>query len=470
MNQFFSLINFFLPLGINRSLVQHRKGSILIFSHLYFMFAIVFLILTSTILYNTVLIPALLSIPCIIISMFSFKKMGNVNVSGNILSIICLSLFTVILLNTGGIKSCYLPWLYAITLIMVLVESLLWACVWFVVPSIACVMLYFLGKQYPNMNITLCTDFDTCLSLMTVGFLMFTNLIVFEKHQVFVLQLFKAKNDELKIQKKKVAEQVKALEEIQEKLTASNQELKTFAYVASHDLKEPLRMIIMYTQLLERKLKASLDSNSQEYMFYITDGVKRMQQLLDNLLEYSLVGRNQHNAEFIDLNDKLEKVKQNLTVRIQETNAYINISYLPTIKASRTEMTQLFQNLMANALKFRKPDVKPVIDICCDESPIEYTFSISDNGIGIKKEDQARVFDLFTRLNARNVYEGTGIGLATCKKILSGLNGRIWLTSTEGVGTTFYFTIPKSDEQISQEKIDEQKHEEIEIAEMMEMG
>ncbi len=449
MNPFFTLINFFLPSGINRSLVQHRKGSILIFSHLYFILAIIFLLSFSTIIYVTVFIPTLLTIPCIVISLFVFKKIGNVNISGNILSIICLSLFTVILLHTGGIKSCYLPWLYAITLIMVLVESLLWACVWFFIPSIICVALYLLGKQYPDMNITQCTDFDTCISLLLVGFLMFTNLIVFEKHQVFVLQLFKAKNEELKIQKQKVAEQVKALEQIQEKLTISNQELKTFAYVASHDLKEPLRMIIMYTQLLERKFKPMLDNNTQEYMFYIIDGVKRMQKLLDNLLAYSLVGKSQHDIEEMDLNVEFENVKQNLTVRIKETSAHITCVHLPNIKSSKTEMSQLFQNVIANALKFRNPDINPIIAITCEETPIEYIFAISDNGIGIKKEDQARVFDLFTRLNARNLYEGTGIGLATCKKILTNLNGRIWLTSTEGVGTTFYFTIPKSEEQVT---------------------
>jgi signal transduction histidine kinase len=451
MNNNHPLIKIFLPNAINRSLMQHRKASILIFTHFYIIIALIALLLLSSTVYNAVLIPSLCAIPFLVFSLIAFKKIGNINLSGNILSTIWLVCLSFILLKTGGLHSSFLPWLYSIIFIMVLVESYLWASIWFFVASFMCIGLYVVGHNYPDMNNTQCTDFDTCVSYLTVGFFMFTNLIVFEKHQVFVIKLFRAKNEELKEQKRTVAQQVVALKNIQAKLTNSNEDLKTFAYVASHDLKEPLRMITMYTQLLERKLKTALDDNAKEYVFFITDGVKRMQQLLDNLLAYSLLGKNQKEVETVDLNKKIATVMQNLTVRIQETNASIQYSNLPTIKASETEMVQLFQNIIANALKFRRKDINPIIHISCEENLQAYHFAIRDNGIGIKQEDQRRIFDLFTRLNGRDVYEGTGIGLATCKKILVNLNGSIWVTSTEGVGTTFHFSIPKNESFVASE-------------------
>jgi light-regulated signal transduction histidine kinase (bacteriophytochrome) len=223
-----------------------------------------------------------------------------------------------------------------------------------------------------------------------------------------------------------------------------------------------LRMMTMYTQLIERNLKNVMDDKTKEYVGFVTDGGKRMQQLLDTLLAYSLLGQKTQDLMIVDLNFKLEQVIQNLTVSIQETDAKIRFSNLPTITASATEMTQLFQNIIANALKFRKPDTNPLIEIDCKENELEYSFTITDNGIGIKKEDQERVFQLFTRIYTHK-YEGTGIGLATCKKILSKLKGKIWVTSTEGVGTTFHFTIPKLKECFIKENIEEKKIMEVEI-------
>jgi light-regulated signal transduction histidine kinase (bacteriophytochrome) len=215
-------------------------------------------------------------------------------------------------------------------------------------------------------------------------------------------------------------------------------------------------MMTMYTQLIERNLKNMMDAKTTEYISYVVDGGKRMQQLLDNLLAYSLLGQQTQDAMEVDLNFKLEQVIQNLTVSIQETDAKIRFSNMPTVTASATEMTQLFQNIIANALKFRKPNTNPLIEIDCKDNGAEYVFTITDNGIGIKKEDQERVFQLFTRIYTHK-YEGTGIGLATCKKILSKLKGKIWVSSTEGVGTTFHFTIPKLRECSTKENIEVKK-------------
>jgi signal transduction histidine kinase len=457
MQKIFTRLTYFLHPSFHHSVIRHRKATILIFTHLFVITALISLLLLSKTIEKVALIPAFCAVPLIISSLFFFKNKGHINISGNILTVIWYAVLFPILLKTGGLNSSFIPWLYSIILMMVLVESYIWSTFWFVVASISCICLYVGGQFYPPLNISTCSEIDILISYLTVGFFMFTNLALFESHQVFVIKILKEKNEELKTQKQAIAEHATELEKIQKQLTESNQELQIFAYAASHDLKEPLRMITMYTQLIERKLKSMLDGDTNEYMFFITDGVKRMQNLLDNLLEYSLLGKNTKDISKVDLNDKMIKVKQNLTVLIQETNAEITYSNLPTVVASATEMSQLFQNLIANALKFRKPNVEPVIDIGCMENPNEYLFAISDNGIGIKKEDQERVFALFTRLHSHTQYAGTGIGLATCKKILTNLNGKIWVSSTEGVGTTFYFTIPKVSPLESVETIENQK-------------
>jgi signal transduction histidine kinase len=453
MQKIFTRLTYFLHPSFHQSVIRHRKATILIFSHIFVIIALISLLLLSKTIEKVALIPAFCAVPLMIGSLFYFKNKGHINLSGNILTIIWYAVLFPILLKTGGLNSSFIPWLYSIILMMVLVESYIWSTFWFVVASLSCLCLYIGGRFFPPMNISNCSDTDTLISYLTVGFFMFTNLALFESHQVFVIKILKEKNDELKAQKQAIAEHAFELEKIQKKLKESNQELEIFAYAASHDLKEPLRMITMYTQLMERRIKTMLDGDTTEYMFFITDGVKRMQKLLDNLLEYSLLGKNIKDNSEVDLNDKMKKVTQNLTVLIQETNAKITYSNLPTIVASVTQMSQLFQNLIANALKFRKPNVEPVIDIGCMENPNEYLFAISDNGIGIKKEDQERIFTLFTRLHSHTQYEGTGIGLATCKKILTNLNGKIWVSSTEGVGTTFYFTIPKVDASVLDENV-----------------
>jgi signal transduction histidine kinase len=444
MHKIKSLLNFFIPVSAHRSVVQLRKATILSFSHFYLIIALFILLLTSSTLYNILLFPTCIIVPLIIFALFFFKNKGNINLSGNILTAIWLVPMMMVLTKTGGNYSSFMPLLYTVTLVMVLVESYIWATFWFFMASGISISFYFIGHYNPSFNINQCTDFDMLVGYLAAGCFLFSSLIVFERHQVFVIKLLKSKHVELKEQKQKVAQQVIELEEISNKLTTSNNELMVFAYAASHDLKEPLRMINMYVQLLNKKISPTLDNNSKEYIHFVVDGVKRMQQLLDNLLAYSLLGQKRNDVEIIDMNTILSNVEQNLTVLINETQAQISYSELPTINASKTEMIQLFQNIMANALKFRKKDVRPVIQISYTDNSDEYHFAIADNGIGISQKDKEKVFELFTRLNHRSAYEGTGIGLATCKKILKNLNGRIWLTSTEGVGTTFYFTFPKT--------------------------
>ncbi len=226
-----------------------------------------------------------------------------------------------------------------------------------------------------------------------------------------------------------------------EELLRANEELSQFAYVASHDLKEPLRMISSYAQVLDRKLKDKLDQESQEYFNFITDGASRMNNLLDALLRYATVGKSDEELELIAVTDIIEIAKMNLKVRIEETNASIIYAELPKIKAYSSQLTQLFQNLIGNALKFSKPDVLPIIQISAQVTDAQYIFCVKDNGIGIPEQSRKRVFEIFQRLHGRSQYEGTGIGLAICQKIVQRMGGKIWVESQEGEGAAFYFSV-----------------------------
>ena len=242
----------------------------------------------------------------------------------------------------------------------------------------------------------------------------------------------------------KVQERTAELDILIDELKRSNAELQQFAYVSSHDLQEPLRTIASFTQLLERRYKGKLDSDADEFMDYIVEAAKRMQQLINDLLEYSRVATKGAEFQQVDTEEVLDNVLQNLKSSIEENNAEITHDELPTVIADKVQLVQLFQNLIGNAIKFKKPDEPPKIHISAqkDEKKNEYVFSVSDNGIGMEPQYAERIFIIFQRLHTRDVYKGTGIGLSIAKKIIERHGGRIWVESEFGVGSTFYFTIP----------------------------
>ncbi len=228
-------------------------------------------------------------------------------------------------------------------------------------------------------------------------------------------------------------------------LEHSNKDLAQFAYVASHDLKEPLRMINSYTTLLERRYNDKLDDTGKEFMHYITDACKRMQILLDDLLDFSRAGTQAAPAEFVSLSNVMVYVEANLRHRLQSLNATLEVenSNLPAIKAHQSQLLQLLQNLVSNGVKFKgERDPKVIVD--CVKKEEHYIISVKDNGIGISKENLEKVFEMFRRLHTRVEYEGTGIGLATCKRIVTSWGGDIWVESVEGEGSTFSFSVPLS--------------------------
>jgi len=226
-----------------------------------------------------------------------------------------------------------------------------------------------------------------------------------------------------------------------EELERSNAELEQFAYVASHDLQEPLRSIASYTQLLTRRYKDKLDSDANEFMEFIVDGATRMQNLINDLLSYSRVGTRGHEFESTDLNNVVASVIQNLDLRIKDSSASVTHDEMPTVMADSRQLMQLFQNLISNALKFQS-ESPPKVHIGVTQDADKYTFSVRDNGIGIDPQYSERIFLVFQRLHGKSEYPGTGIGLAICKKIVERHGGRIWVESEPGAGSTFYFTIP----------------------------
>lgn len=234
----------------------------------------------------------------------------------------------------------------------------------------------------------------------------------------------------------------KALFFLNEDLVRSNLELEQFAYVASHDLQEPLRMVSSFTQLLSQRYKDKLDDDANEFIRYAVEGAQRMQTLINDLLEYSRVETRGKNPAPIDMHTILGQVIVNLSVRIKEKNALITNDDLPVVTADSRQMLQLLQNLIANAIKFC--DTSPRVHISSVEENNQFVFSVSDNGIGIEQQYYDRIFQIFQRLHARDEYGGTGIGLAICKRIAERHGGKIWLESKPGEGTIFYFSIPKN--------------------------
>lgn len=226
-----------------------------------------------------------------------------------------------------------------------------------------------------------------------------------------------------------------------EELKKSNAELERFAYVASHDLQEPLRAISGCVQLLERGYREKLDAKASELIGHTVEGVARMKGLIDDLLAYSRVVKTHTKLKPLDLQAMLAQAQRNLEAAIAESAAVIDCDKLPTVHGDPTQLTLLFQNLLGNAIKFRGTQA-PLIHVFAERQPGFWKIGVRDNGIGIDQQYFERIFDLFQRLHTRDVYPGTGLGLSICQKIVRAHGGEIWLESTVGQGTTFFFTFP----------------------------
>ena len=234
------------------------------------------------------------------------------------------------------------------------------------------------------------------------------------------------------------------LAELVEDLRRSNEELEQFAYVASHDLRQPLRMISGYLGMLQKLLAPHLDDDARTFFGYAIDGAKRLDRMIVDLLEYSRVGRMDKSRVVLSLGDVMAQAVGNLKAAIADSAAELTIpANLPQVVGIESELVRLFQNLLANAIKFRLPDHAPKVSVECMDMEREWVVSVTDNGIGIAPQDHGRLFNVFQRLVTQDEYEGTGIGLAVCRKICESNGGRIWVKSQAGEGATFLVALPK---------------------------
>lgn len=232
------------------------------------------------------------------------------------------------------------------------------------------------------------------------------------------------------------------LEQRTSELQRSNADLTQFAYIASHDLQEPLRMVGSYMALLARRYVGKLDETADRYISFAVDGATRMQTLIDDLLAYSKVGLQVLDRAPISFQEVVAVVLQNLSVQVNESHATVRYENLPVVNADRTKLIQVTQNLIGNALKFRRDGVNPEVSVMAEHREREWLFAVSDNGIGFDPAYADRMFQIFQRLHRADKYSGNGIGLAICKRIIEHHGGRLWAESTPNAGSTFYFTLP----------------------------
>ncbi len=247
---------------------------------------------------------------------------------------------------------------------------------------------------------------------------------------------------DIEAMRRQIVDELRAIEEANTNLERSNLELEQFAYVASHDLQEPLRKVVSFSQLLQRRYGGQLDERADQYLDFAVDGARRMQLLINDLLAFSRVGRVEDVRVEVDLDIALDQALRALNTAIEGTGAQVERAPLPTVEGAPVLLSLVLQNLVGNAIKFRRPEVAPVVRISAREADGEHVLTVADNGIGIEPEYAERVFVIFQRLHGREQYEGTGIGLAMCRKIVEHHGGRTWVEETSEPGTTIHFTLP----------------------------
>ena len=428
------LIDWLIPDQLKSTLYIYRKARVLTSIHLFVLVLAGVLWVTTQVLTPENDLPIVPGILLLSLFIYIFKKWGNLSLSGNLLALAWALTLIQSVFETGSLYSDNLLWLIVTPLLAFLFASRLSGALWSggLLGLLTYCYVLEINKEPSEELHTLM--FDSTYYFISYFFLFVAILaiiLIFKKGKEDIISTLQEQGRKLNEQKKEITYQANELKKVGEALKNTNHELEHFAYAASHDLKEPLRMINSYTTLIKKNIENQLDDSTKEYMGFVTNGVERMQKLLDDLLEYSRLGQKGQKKKITDLNDILMIVVNNLMVPMSQNQAAVCAKPLPSIYSSSTEMMQLFQNIISNAIKFKKADTNPLVMVSSEEYGEDfYHFSIADNGIGIPEKDQERVFAIFERLHNKSEYEGTGIGLATCKKIINNMGGKIWLSST----------------------------------------
>ncbi len=377
-----------------------------------------------------------------------FVRRGDMVLSGNLL----VGLVSIVLLSgmleTGGLYSDNLLWMVLVPIVAFLFTSRRWGMIWSVTVLSLLTALFVLeldadvSYRYRSFNLGPDYYFVSYLGLFAG---LFGIILLFVRGNDDILMSLRQKSAALRAQKRHAESQNEKLRTQERELTQSNRDLELFAYVASHDLKEPLRMVNAYTEVLQRKLGPTLSLKDQEYMGYVREGAQRMQVMLDDLLAYSKLGKERGEESAVDLNRTLTMVNENLKVRLEESGGEILWEELPTLRGKSTHYLQVFQNLIANSLKFHREGVPPRVRLTTrhDKKAETYIIAVEDNGIGMREQDLDSIFGVFQRLHRSDKFEGSGIGLATVQRIIERLGGKIVVTSVLGEGSTFQIHLPE---------------------------
>lgn len=414
---------------------------------LFFLFG-VFMIYADSCLITQNEIPGFLPLAAVVSLQYIFKKFGSLLLSSNLT---CLILFLTVapsIASSGGLYSDNLVWLIILPVLAFFLTDRISGLFWLGILLSTLFYFYFLEinatESFRNMTL----QYGPFYFLISWSLLfLLTSLIafLFSRGKDKLIQSLIDSKSKLIAQQEQIIQQAEQAKENEQKMKKLNEKLEHFAYAISHDLKEPLRSIKMYTSFLEKSLNKSLTETDREYMGYVQNGTDQMHNLLVDLLEYSKIGDKESVKRKVLLNDVILIVKNQLNASIKESNAKVEVTNnLQGIMGNYSLTSMLFQNLINNAIKFRKPDQQPHIKISAEmDSDENLIILVQDNGIGIPEKSQDKIFDIFTKIHSSSQFAGSGIGLSTCKKIIEGMNGKIWLNSKTGVGTTFHLLFPK---------------------------
>ena len=467
---FYNIVDFFIPENNNKSAIYIRQARILVSINLFFIVLALLLKCSLIFVESTNGFPFMGSIMLILAFLFFFKKKGSLLVSGNITAGHLYILLSYVTLKSGGLYSDDLLWMLLVPLISFLLTNKKTGIFWTLMLLGFVVYLFYLEKNSELSYLSQSLIQDSTYYFNSLFFLFITIIgviYIYENEKSkFIKQLehqhliLEKQQKELILQSKKLAEAKKLLEEYNKnlenkvvertfslakankELKRSNQDLEQFAYIASHDLQEPLRMVGNFVQLLKFEYSDKIDATGKNYIQFAVDGVTRMSVLIEELLQYSFLNKQNEKQQSVSIEAIIRKKILNLEPQIQLQKGEIHFHNLPPkMCCSPTQMGIVFYNLINNALKFNESS-PPIIHISAEISEKNCLFRVADNGIGINKKYEYKVFEIFKRLHLKEEYEGTGIGLALCKKIVLQQGGSIWFESEVGKGTTFYFTIP----------------------------